>query len=87
MTITVGNDGRYNFHNVSDLTIRVRPENYIYLRDGKTVAAVWLTQSQIKRINRHFCGSPSCSCGSGPRGYEEKTEGRAVIHLLDVDNA
>ena len=87
MTITVGNDGRYNFHNMSDLTIRVRPENYIYSRDGKTVASVELTPSQITRISRHFCGISDCRCGSGPRGYEEIAEGGAVIHLPDVDNA
>jgi hypothetical protein len=87
MKLTIGNEGRYNFHNVSDLTIRVASENYIYLRDGKTITSVELTLSQIKRISRHFCGISDCKCGSNPRGYEEIAGGRAVIHLPEVDNA
>jgi len=81
MTITIGNEGRYNFHNVSDLTLRVAKENLIYARDGKTVVSVELTPSQIKRIERHFCGIADCKCGSAPRGYEEIAYNRAIIHL------
>ena len=88
MTITVGNDGRYNFHNVSYLALRVAKENYVYAKDGKTVISVELTPSQFRRIERHFCGISDCKCGSGPVGYEEIAEGRAVIHLpvVTIDN-
>jgi len=75
--ITVGNEGRYNFHNVSDLTLRVI--NPI-TRDGKIVA-MELTPSQYRKVNKHFCGMSDCCCGSEPKGYEEIDHNLAIIHF------
>ena len=76
-TVTVKNEGRYNFHNVRDLTLRVA--NPI-TRNGEVVA-MELTRSQYRKVNKHFCGMSDCCCGSEPKGYEEIDHGKAVIHF------
>jgi hypothetical protein len=78
-TISVGSDGRRNFHNMTDLTLRVTANQYIRRRD--IVDAVALTESQANRIGRHFCGISDCCCGSKPAGMEEVQEGEWIIHL------
>lgn len=84
MKITIGNEGRYNFHNAGDIFLRIAPEKFIFADNPKTVLSVKLTPSQIRRINKHFCGMRDCCCGSGPRGIEYVSDDEAVIHLADV---
>ncbi len=80
MRITIGNDGRYNFHNVADITLNIAERNQIKDRFGEKIMAVELTPSQIKRVLNYFCGNPDCCCGSHPEGWEE-TQNGAIIHL------
>ena len=78
--VTIGNTGRYNFHNVADITLHISDEMLIEGVDGGVVGAE-LTESQIKRISSHFCGISDCECGSSPAGMEYISEDRAVIHF------
>ncbi len=82
MKLTISNEGRYNFHMVPDLTIIVRENRKIY-RDHKVVA-VSLSPSQMRRIEKHFCGRIDCGCGSMPRGLEYTYAGGAIIHLDEI---
>lgn len=76
-TIEIGNQGRYNFHNVQDIRIKVLQP---ITRNG-IVVATELTLSQQKRIKKHFCPFSDCGCGSSPRGWEQIDYDRAVIHF------
>lgn len=77
MKITIGNEGRYNFHNAPDINIVVL--NPI-TRDGKLVATE-LTPAQIQRAKAHFCGISNCDCGSHPVGWKETDYKRVIIHF------
>lgn len=77
--ITVGNEGRYNFHNASDITLHINDDMLIYR--GDEVVAAELTPAQVRRINRHFCGISGCGCGSGPKEMEEVDYNKNIIHL------
>ena len=81
MTITIGNDGRYNFHNACDITLRIAPDNYIYDTSGEQIVAVELTPSQIRQVENHFCGISDCLCGSTPRGWERVSDVRVTMHI------
>ena len=72
--ITLTSDGRSNFHNVSDLEIRVKEEN---IKNGMA----YLTESQVKKISKHWCGISDCLCGSSPDGMEEYDSGKFLIRL------
>ena len=50
------------FHNVYDINVRVgEPEYY-----GDGVEGWEMTPSQVRRIEKHFCGMNDCCCGSSP---------------------
>lgn len=80
--ITVGNEGRYNFHNVSDMRLRlIHP---VYLGDSDTLIAIRLTPAQAARVQKHYCGIKGCGCGSAPRGWEENENGACYINFEDA---
>ena len=72
--ITLTSDGRSNFHNVSDLEIRISEKN---IKNGKA----YLTKSQVKRIDKHWCGISGCLCGSSPNYVEEYDYNKFFIQL------
>lgn len=78
-TISLGSEGRNNFHNVVDICIRVAPEQYC--RRDDMVEGIELTPAQIKRVASHFCGISDCCCGSHPDGWEQVDYDRVQNHL------
>lgn len=68
--IIIGGDGRYNYHNMCDIVIIAERG-----RDKTTV----VTESQYKRIQRHFCGVKGCECNSGPGVIYEYKDGSKII--------
>lgn len=74
--ITVGSQGRYNFHHAADITLHIRPGQYHFSGD-----VIYLTDSQRTRVERHFCGISDCCCGSGPSNMEYMGPDVAVLHV------
>ncbi len=81
--ITVGNEGRYNFHNVSDMTLHVKDDMLVYDEDGTEIVGIKLTPSQVRRVKNHFCGVSGCGCGSEPAGMEQIDYDRYIIHICN----
>lgn len=76
--VTLGSTGRYNFHHVRDINIIVKPDNIVSDSQGKYAK---LTSSQLRRIQKHYCGVSDCTCGSGPDGLEFVGPDIAIIRL------
>ena len=75
--ITVGSEGRNNFHNSPDLTLHIKPDQYDPIK-GDTI---YLTDSQERRIYRHFCGISDCCCGSAPDGMDYIGADEAILKV------
>jgi hypothetical protein len=53
------------FHNANPIKMFVDPRFLQTRQDG------FLSDRQIKRLERHFCGHPDCTCGSFRRAKME----------------
>ncbi len=53
-----------NFHNVGEISMYVDMTDTVRTQDGGV--GVWISTNQARRIDEHFCGIKSCSCGSSP---------------------
>lgn len=61
------------FHNVAPIVLRVR-SRFVYTEEDGTRHLVdgWVpTESQHRRLEKHFCGIPSCICGGVSRATAE----------------
>lgn len=59
------------FHNAASTRVRVSDEQYNELREGFYPLADILSEGQMKRLNRHFCGVRGCTCGGVNRATIE----------------
>jgi len=48
MILKLENEGRYNLHNVSDIKINVKEENYIYKDDKIVLSAIQKDNNEIQ---------------------------------------
>ena len=55
------------FHNVNDVDVEVTESQYEDIREGLSPLTDILTDSQIKRLDKHFCGVSDCKCGGVAR--------------------
>lgn len=51
------------FHNCGAIRVRVNDEQYKNINEGFYPLDEILSEGQIKRLNRHFCGVKGCTCG------------------------
>lgn len=51
------------FHNSSAISARLTDTQYNTLKEGVTGLREILTESQQKRLDKHFCGIKGCMCG------------------------
>ena len=58
------------FHNCGAIRVRVSEEAYDELKNGGALLES-LSNSQINRLNRHFCGVDGCTCGGVMRAEME----------------
>jgi hypothetical protein len=61
------------FHGVGGITVRPRI-------NGR---AAYLSDSQIRRIERHFCGMKSCICGGVERAEKELPAGWEIAGSMN----
>lgn len=52
------------FHNSWPITAIVKDADLQYYRDGRCDLNFMLSDSQKKKLRRHFCGIAGCQCGS-----------------------
>ena len=66
-TLTISIEGRNNFHNARPINIRYRDEQIATDPWGEHGGGevIILTDSQARRLGKHFCGMRDCTCGSG----------------------
>ena len=56
------------FHSAASIRIRVMSDLWAYpAEDIPAALDYWLSPYQRRRLERHFCGIPGCSCGSWHR--------------------
>lgn len=51
------------FHNVSSVRVRISDEDYESVKNGDKPVWEALSESQEKRLDKHFCGMKDCCCG------------------------
>lgn len=51
------------FHNANPVNVQIAASDYECLRDHEATLADVLTETQLTRMQRHFCGVEGCSCG------------------------
>ena len=59
------------FHNSNAATIRVSNETANDIREGFYPLYELLSDYQLRRLNRHFCGVEGCICGGVMRASVE----------------
>lgn len=59
------------YHNAPETKVRISDNAYCDLKNGNSTLSEVLTQSQQKRLDRHFCGLNGCKCGSFMRATIE----------------
>lgn len=59
------------FHNAGEIKIRVNNNQLRELKEGFYPLGEILSDYQIKRLNRHFCGVRNCTCGGAHRATIE----------------
>ena len=60
------------FHNVSPINLEISASDYETLRDHEATVDEVLSEAQLKRVQRHFCGVQGCSCGGVRRASWER---------------
>lgn len=68
------------FHNADAVNVHISARDYECLRDHVATLADVLSDSQLARMNRHFCGVEGCTCGgvsSVHRGLKLIDHGKA----------
>lgn len=55
------------FHNSGPIRIRVSEEQQTAIREKSAPLYEILSENQMKRLNRHFCGVSGCRCGGVTR--------------------
>ncbi|WP_289739357.1 hypothetical protein [Paramuribaculum intestinale] len=58
------------FHNCSPIRVRISDDQMTALKDGESLDMI-LSDNQIKKLERHFCGVSGCTCGSWRRAEIE----------------
>lgn len=59
------------FHNAAAIRVRVNEQQYNDLKEGFYPMDEILSEGQLKRLNRHFCGIKGCTCGGVHRAAME----------------
>ena len=52
------------FHNSPAINFHISENAYNALKSGEAQIYEVLSQSQLKRADRHFCGIKGCTCGA-----------------------
>ncbi len=61
------------FYNVDPINVHISARDYECLRDKEATLADVLSDTQLARVNRHFCGVEGCTCGGILRASWTKT--------------
>lgn len=59
------------FHNVEAIRVNVSEEQYNDIKEGFYPLDEILSEGQMKRLNKHFCGVDGCTCGGVHRAEIE----------------
>lgn len=59
------------FHNAGSIRVRVNDEQYNDVKEGFCPLDEILSEGQMNRLNRHFCGVKGCTCGGVMRATIE----------------
>lgn len=59
------------FHNCGAIRVRVSEEQRNDIAEGFTPLYDILSDGQLRRLNRHFCGVRGCTCGGVNRATIE----------------
>ena len=51
------------FHNCGAIRVRVNDEQYNALKEGLCPKSEVLSDYQVRRLQKHFCGVDGCLCG------------------------
>lgn len=60
------------FHNANSINVEISASDYECLRDHEATLADVLSEPQLKRMQRHFCGVEGCACGGVLRASWER---------------
>ncbi len=60
------------FHNASPINVEISASDYETLRDHVATVADVLSDAQLRRVQRHFCGVQGCDCGGVLRASWER---------------
>lgn len=73
--------GRNNFHNSRPINILIDPKDVVDYEGSRLIR---ISESQAKRLEKHFCGISGCVCGSGPVvEYDQDKFGISTYFLKD----
>lgn len=59
------------FHNCDAIRVRVTEQQYNDLKEGFTPQYEVLSDYQVRRLQKHFCGVDGCLCGGFIRATME----------------
>lgn len=59
------------FHNSNPVKVVIPADSFESLKDGYETIQGVLTDTQLRRMMKHFCGVPGCSCGGVRRACWE----------------
>lgn len=51
------------FHNANAVNVHISARDYECLRDHEATLVDVLSETQLAKMNRHFCGVEGCTCG------------------------
>ena len=62
------------YHNASSINVIIPASDYECIRDHVATIDEVLSEAQLSRVQRHFCGVEGCSCGGVRRASMERVK-------------